>query len=91
MTVLDTVKQFATYSSLSDALDHIDRNAPPIKFQFLLRPNFGVLSCRRSHNTRWHLKIPRSRRPALHPMTANLIDSNSWLLFVGPVSGSVQR
>jgi hypothetical protein len=58
------VSQFATYSSLSDALDYIDRNAPPIKFQFLLRPNLGVLSRRRSHNTRWHLKIPSSRRPA---------------------------
>jgi hypothetical protein len=50
MTVLDTVKQLATYSSLSDALHYIDRNAPPIKFQFLLRPNLGVLSRRRSHN-----------------------------------------
>jgi hypothetical protein len=58
MSVLDTVKQFATYSSLSDALDYIDRNAPPIKFQFLLRSNLGVLSRRRSHNTRWHLEIP---------------------------------
>jgi hypothetical protein len=58
MSVLDTVKQFATYSSLSDALEYIDRNAPPIKFQFLLRSNLGVLSRRRSHNTRWHLEIP---------------------------------
>jgi hypothetical protein len=76
------VSQFATYSSLSDALDYIDRNAPPIKFQFLLRPHLGVLSRWRSHNTRWHLKIPSSRRPALHPMTANLVDSNSWLVFI---------
>jgi hypothetical protein len=61
VAVLDTVKQFTTYSSFSDALDYVDRNAPPIKFQFLLRPNLGALSRRRSHNTRWHSKIPSSR------------------------------
>jgi hypothetical protein len=36
VTVLDTIKQFAAYPSLSNALDNIDSSAPPIKFQFLL-------------------------------------------------------
>jgi hypothetical protein len=36
VAILKTIGQFATYSSLSHALDYRDSNAPPIKFQFLL-------------------------------------------------------
>src|SRR5262245_25529315 len=55
------INQLTTYSSLAHAPNYIDRCAPSIKFYFLLRPNIGVLSRRRSNNTRWHLRIPSPR------------------------------
>jgi hypothetical protein len=43
VAVLD-VSQFATYSRFTQTPNYIDSDAPPVKFQFLLRFNIVVVS-----------------------------------------------
>ena len=54
MAVLETIRKFATNSSLSHALDYHDSRTPAIKFQFLLRFKSVVWSFWIASNTGWH-------------------------------------
>ena len=54
VAVLETIRKFATNSSLSHALDYHDSRTPAIKFQFLLRFKSVVWSFWIANNTGWH-------------------------------------
>jgi hypothetical protein len=74
------VSQFATYSRFMQTPDYIDSDAPPVKFQFLLRFNIVVQSRRIANNTGWHPKTPVHRRElwlAATPKGYGFVSDNS--------------